>query len=520
MTMQLKCGTSTVRLLLSGFASMLFLVSGCTENATVPTYSSSPLTPEVKSRIAGKIASSGAGVKVYLEQGRPVDSTMSDATDGYFFFENLQAGSYRFRVAGEGYDTFSTMIKIDEHYSYELGTIFLAPLRNNNLDTIPSVYDHYPATGSDVVYLPPDKYQNGSGRLIVSVSFDRPMDRQSVEAAFSIDPPVTGGYFKWFQNMQTYSSPQIIATSKSTDNSAVFFEVRAAAQLDSVSSTSMSVPSAQISTFNVMKSFTFYLPRSECFTDTTYTIKIARSAVDTSGTPLDTALEFTFKTVQAAVSYNDIEMLPNNGDDWVPLISNGIQLTFPRRMNEELTGKAISVNLADKPVFLWKNYNLVTLFTGGLFVPDTTYRITIAATAVDIEGNPLLSENKTLTFSTAPIKIEQTQPARGTIGVNVATPVTITFNTYMDRTSIPSKFACIADDGDTVDGAINYSYYAMYNSTTHLYDTTFNMNQIVFTQSTRLKNNSLYTVYVGSGVSDLNGYAMKEDYKLQFITMP
>jgi hypothetical protein len=65
----------------------------------------------------------------------------------------------------------------------------------------------------------------------------------------------------------------------------------------------ISQPSAQISTYNVMKSFTLYMPRSKCFTDTTYTVKIARSALDTSGTSLDTALDSVFARAVCSIIY-------------------------------------------------------------------------------------------------------------------------------------------------------------------------------------------------------------------------
>jgi hypothetical protein len=491
-----------------------FLLIGCSENDPTGIVSESN-----SSKIAGKVATSSGAVKILLEQGRPVYSASIDPADGYFHLDDIQPGTYRFKVVGTGFDTFSTVIKIDEHFSYELGTIFLAPVNKNNIDTIPSVYDHYPASGSDIIYLPPDKYQNGSGRITISVSFDRPMNRESVEKAFSIDPPVEGGYFVWYQNMRTFSTPEVQAVIRSSSELKYTADA-AMAMLDSVSAPVSSQPSAQISTFNVMKSFTFYMPRSKCYTDTTYTIKIAKSALDTSETPLDTALEFSFHTVQSAVSYNDIEMVPHHGDDWVSLISNGIQMTFPRRMNEEVTNAAISVNLKADPVFLWKDYNHMTIFTGGIFVPDTTYIVKISTGALDIEGAALLSQQKVLTFRTEPIKIMQTVPARGTIGVSTGSTVQLQFNTYMDRTSFQSRFTCVSSDGETADGAINYLYSTYYNSTTRLYDTNYTMNQIVFYPSQQLKRNKLYTVNVGKGVTDLNGYALKEDYKLQFITMP
>ncbi|MBN1602549.1 MAG: Ig-like domain-containing protein [Chitinispirillaceae bacterium] len=492
-----------------------FLGVGCTENGP-----SDIVSEQQSSKIAGKVAASSGSVKILLEQGRPVDSAYIDPVDGYFHLDDIQPGTYRFKVVGTGFDTFSTVIKIDEHFSYELGTIFLAPVNKNDIDTIPSVYDHYPASGSDVIYLPPDKYQDGSGRITISVSFDRPMDRESVEKAFSIDPPVDGGYFVWYQNMRTFSTPEVKAVINTANEMKYSDAAGAMAIFDTMSSVAHSQPSAQISTYNVMKSFTFYMPRSKCYTDTTYTIRISRNALDTSGTSLDTALEFSFRTVQSAVSYNEIQMIPHNGDDWVSLISNGIQMTFPRRMNEEATNAAIRVNMKADPVFLWKNYNQMTIFTGGIFVPDTTYVITITTDALDIEGTALLSEQKMLSFRTEPIKIVQTIPARGTIGVSAGSNVTLQFNTYMDRTSFQPRFACVSSEGDTAEGTLNYQYSTYYNNTTRMYDTNYTMNRVVFYPSEQLKRNKLYTVNVHKGVTDLNGYALKEDYKLQFITMP
>ncbi len=143
-----------------------FLGTGCSENGP-----SDIVSENQSSKIAGKVAASSGSVKILLEQGRPVDSAYIDPVDGYFHLDGIQPGTYRFKVVGTGYDTFSTVIKIDEHFSYELGTIFLAPVNNIEIDTIPSVYDHNPASGSDIIYLPHDKYQDGSEGL-QSQSFD------------------------------------------------------------------------------------------------------------------------------------------------------------------------------------------------------------------------------------------------------------------------------------------------------------------------------------------------------------
>jgi hypothetical protein len=90
----------------------------------------------------------------------------------------------------------------------------------------------------------------------------------------------------------------------------------------------------------------------------------------------------------------------------------------------------------------------------------------------------------------------------------------------MDRTSFASRCVLASDDGDTVPGAVNYQYYVSYNSAMARYDTTFQLSQMNFIPSRSLARNKLYTLTVGAGVKDLNGYPMKEDYNLQFITVP
>jgi hypothetical protein len=496
------------------------MVLHCTTNHTY--HSTSSLT-STTSKIAGKILPVASNAKVYIEQGRPIDSAFIDPADGYFALNDLSAGVYRVRIIANGYDTFSAMIQISPGYSYDFGGIRLAERNNDFNDSIPSVYDHYPVNGSERIYLPPDKYSQGSAALYISVSFDRPMNRESVEKALSISPPIQGGYFVWYQNTKKFTSTSEAPTYQ-WDGAGFYDTARGGAALENAKALDMipqtsTTPSAEITTYSVAKSFTFYFPRSQCFTDTAYTIRISRNAVDTSGTMLDTALEFYFKTVQSAVAYTDIEMLPHDGDDWVALIQAGIKLTFPRRMDEASTQAGISVNLKAKPEFLWQDYNHLTIYTGGFFVPDTTYVITIDAGVKDLDGKAL-GTTKTLSFKTEPIRIAQTAPARGQIGVALTNDIIFTFNTYMDRSSFAERCVLASTDGDTASGAFNYKYYATYNSAKQQYDTTFYLNQVRYVLSNALKNSKLYSFTVGAGVKDLNGYAMKESYTLQFITVP
>jgi hypothetical protein len=178
----------------------LALAIGCTKDT--PSLVDTRVPEIALCKIAGKVIQAQSNAQVELDQGRPVFYAAIDPTDGYFAFDAIPPGSYRFSISAPGFDTFFTLIKVDPGCSYEFGNVFLANLTENALDTIPSIYDHYPQDNAEIIYLSPDKYSAGTAGLYLSVSFDRPMDRASVEKALTIDPPVKGGYFVWFQNMR------------------------------------------------------------------------------------------------------------------------------------------------------------------------------------------------------------------------------------------------------------------------------------------------------------------------------
>ncbi|MBD3239182.1 MAG: hypothetical protein GF331_01245, partial [Chitinivibrionales bacterium] len=115
--------------------------------------------------IAGKVLQVESGATVSLEQGRPVYSTVVDPADGYFVLQDVQPGVYRLRIVADGYDTFTTIILVEAGMSYEFGNVVLAELTADFDDSIPSVYDHYPKKSAEIIYTPPDQYNEGSERL-------------------------------------------------------------------------------------------------------------------------------------------------------------------------------------------------------------------------------------------------------------------------------------------------------------------------------------------------------------------
>jgi hypothetical protein len=455
----------------------------------------------------------------------PLWSTLRPGCPTSINQEILWRDQNRFALSGD-FITVTSNLVIEDGKTYNIGYLVLAKRNRAFNDSIPSVNDHFPKDKAEQIYLPPDEYNKGSARLFVSVSFDRPMNRESVEKALSIVPKMEGGYFEWYQNSRTFSSgSNTVAWTGSTyqDTAKAIRFSESTVAFDQVQSPSL--PTTEITTYSIAKSFTFYFPRSGCRTDTTYTIKIAHDAVDTAGTALDTALEFSFSTIQSAVAYSGIEMVPHDGDDWVDLLApSGIKLTFPRRMNRASTEANLRINVLKDPVFLWTDYNHLTLYTGGIFIPDTQYTITIDSAALDLDGKPI-GTTQSLSFLTSPIRVTDCSPQQAAMGVRTDTRLILTFNTDVDRTSFTAVTSLVSRDNDTVQCLINNNWSCAkwatcYPICTDCIDTTFTLNQMLFVPEKELKHNMRYTFHLKPGAKELGGYAMKSEYTLQFNTMP
>jgi hypothetical protein len=66
--------------------------------------------------------------------------------------------------------------------------------------------------------------------------------------------------------------------------------------------------------------------------------------VDSAGNPLRFPLEFSFSTIQSSSTINGIQTDPFHGDVEVDLIDhNGIQLIYPRNMDQPSTERAVSI---------------------------------------------------------------------------------------------------------------------------------------------------------------------------------
>jgi hypothetical protein len=310
------------------------------------------------------------------------------------------------------------------------------------------------------------------------------MDRESVEAAFSTDPP-TEGIFYWGQYTEAPSD--------------MYYVLAAADYLKGYDE------SATITTYSKITSMTYQMAQKDSYADTTYNITLSTDAMDTSGVQLRFPLEFSFSTVQSSVSYAGIQTNPFHGDVEVDPMTNSILVTFPRRMDPSTTEAAVSISPSQEFFFLWPEKNKLKIYTGAPLLAATTYEITIDETAEDLDGVPL-GDDFSFSFSTAPVRVTRTRPDNSQVYVDPDDKITIYFNTYMIKSSVESAFS--------ISPAVS-GYWTW--GTEH---STSNKNALTFWPSSNLRTNTQYNVTLGTSASDLHGTSLEESYSFTFITVP
>ena len=421
--------------------------------------------------IVGRLVQTGVEASVIVNQEIPLDSVTVNFPDGTFRIENLPIGNYDLTINADNYRTYTLSNIMVEG----AGTTYIGEI---DLSTIPDLVSyHYPRDLDEIVF------SNSSSRLSISMAFTRPMDRESVEEAFYTDPS-SEGIFNW----GTY----IYTGREDYDNK----------------TEAPGGSGATISTYSKITSFTYVLAQKDSYTDTTYHVSLSTAAQDTAGNHLRFPLNFSFSTVQSSSTLEGIQTLPSHGDIDVDLISNnGIQITFPRNMDQSSTEAAITMTPDVNGIYIWPEKNNLTIYTGGPFIAETTYQIDISEKAEDLDGVPL-DEPFSFSFTTTSVTIERTQPRNGELFVSYNDPyITLYFNTYMVKSTVEKAFSISPD----ISGRFKWGTK---------YDDNETSTSITFLPSSPFAPNSKYTVTIDTSAEDLYGSKLKEPYTFSFITRP
>jgi hypothetical protein len=428
--------------------------------------------------IVGVVIPNTSGAKALVRQAAPIDSTVIDPGTGIFRIDNLGIGNYDVIISATNYGTrYIRNVSV-----FAGGVTYVGEIK---LSTMPDLINaHFPEDGDELVF------NRRFDRLAISIAFTKPMDRESVEAAFSTDPP-SEGVFYWGEYL--YRLPPYY-----------YFDAGRTSAFADYSDKNVG---ATITTYRKIGAFTYMMAKKDSYTDTTYTVTLSTVAHDTGGTHLKFPLRFRFSTVQSAVTQNAILTDPQHGDIDVELIRyGGIRVTFPRRMDPVSTEAALSMTPNTDRILIWPEGNQLLIYTGGPLHADTQYAIRIDGSAHDLDGMPL-GDAFEFSFHTRPVEVTGTAPRNGELYVSLNPYINMSFDTYMIRSTAQVAFSITpAVPGQIIIGYPNGNGEPG--------------NVISFIPSGSLRPNTKYTVNLSTVAQDLYGTPLKVPYSFAFVTRP
>jgi hypothetical protein len=451
--------------------SLFIILSGCKETIIESQIPKEFTNDLLHADLIGRVIQKDSKAMVIVSQVDPIDSIEISPVDGSFAFNDLRIGNYDITIRAENYRFY-----FKKDFMLEGGSIM--NLGEIELSTVPDLVESfYPEDKGEVVY--DWRY----GRITVSILFTQPMDRESVEKAFSVEPAVEG-IFYWGNYTQAPME-------------GFFADARTGYDLG-----------ATITTYSKVTSMTYAFAKKDSYPDKEYIVTIGTTAKDTAGNFLRFPLNFSFKTVQSYSTQNGIMTDPIHGDIEVSPLDysySGITVTFPRRMNKASVETYTHVTPQMNTIFLWPEENILRIYTGGPFLSDTTITVSIDKSAKDKDGVEL-GQNFSFSFRTAALNVSSTSPSNGQLFITPTAPIQINFNNYVTLSSARNAISI----SPLASGSFKYGGYYPYEQ----------MNQIEFTPSTALISNTKYTVTISTTITDMYGNKMKEPYSFSFVTRP
>ncbi|MBN2600458.1 MAG: Ig-like domain-containing protein, partial [Candidatus Marinimicrobia bacterium] len=199
---------------------------------------------------------------------------------------------------------------------------------------------------------------------------------------------------------------------------------------------------------------------------------------------------------------------PMNHATNVP-INKKIALTFSEEMDPlTITKTTFTLKQGTTLVQITVNYvGLVATMTPSAdLAANTTYTATISTEAEDLAGNELANEYKWI-FTTGsssdntPPTLSSVEPATNATNVPINKKIAATFSEAMDPSTITKTTVTLKRGTKPVSGTVSYVGLVM-----------------TFTPADKFATNTEYTVTISTGVMDLAGNAMSNNFVWSFIT--
>jgi hypothetical protein len=253
-----------------------------------------------------------------------------------------------------------------------------------------------------------------------------------------------------------------------------------------------------------------FAPSSNLTPNTTYIGTITTMAKNLAGNALANNYVWSFTTGAAAVITPPTVSSTNpvNAATGVPL-NQKIAATFSEAMDAStITTSTFTLMQGTTPVSGFVSYSGTTaaFAPSSNLAPNTLYAVTITTGAKDLTGNALANNyvwsftTGAATVVTAPT-VSSTNPVNAATGVPLNQKIAATFSEAMDASTIQSSTFTL------MQGTTPVSSFVSYSGTT-----------AILTPASNMAPNTAYTVIITTGVKDLTGNALANNYVWSFTT--
>ncbi|MGD2207227.1 MAG: Ig-like domain-containing protein, partial [Anaerolineae bacterium] len=238
----------------------------------------------------------------------------------------------------------------------------------------------------------------------IELTFDQPMERSSVEAAFTISPTVDGAF--------TWSDERTVS----------------------------------------------FAPAGGLQRGVRYMVTVDDMAENVEGKPLAEPVRFQFSTV-GYLAVSEVMPAPSsdelNPDTTVTVVFNRPVVPLTAIQDQAELPQPLTFVPPVRGEGEWLNTAIYLFRPDEGFLPATEYKARVAAGLTDTSGG-VLEEDFTWTFTTFRPAVLTVQPSRGIQYVGPSDVISTTFNQPMDHDSVEARFS-LEVDGEPVEGAFRWS---------------------------------------------------------------
>jgi uncharacterized protein YfaS (alpha-2-macroglobulin family) len=309
----------------------------------------------------------------------------------------------------------------------------------------PSLVEANPPPGADIPL---------EGAL--TLYFDQPMDRSSVEGAL-VGEPELSGQLSWL------------------DEATLVFEPDTA------------------------------LPPS-----TDLTVELGTTALATNGLAMLEPVSLSYRT---AAPLQAIQVLPQPGteeaDPSSAIVATFDQPIVPLGSDPGTLPVAFDIEPAAAGRGEWVNTSTYIFYPNPPLLGGTTYLVTLNPDLQSTKGGPFDGlagfQGSTWSFSTASPRLLSATPEEGAVSIPIDTVVELEFNQAMNPDSVEENFVLIAPGGIPVEGAFGWND---------------DFTTMVFTPTNILTRDSNHRLVLNSAAQSRGGTPLGADYDHNFFTVP